>query len=106
MIILKEFIYVLKLIDRLRTQNNWTVDDEKIVENHFNYLKQLQKDQKLILAGKTDGLDDHTFGIVIFEAASYEEALNIMNYDPSIVCGIMQGQLFPYSVALIRDNHK
>lgn len=98
----KQFIYVLKLIPSLLKAEKWTEREEKIVNNHFNKLQGLLADGKLILAGKTADLDENTFGIVILEVESEEEALNIMKSDPAVAEGIMKAELFPYSVALIR----
>lgn len=98
----KQFIYVLKLIPSLYNPNNWTEKDEEIVNRHFRKLQELLKEEKLILAGKTADQDEKTFGIVILEVESEEEAFNIMNNDPSVAEGIMTAELFPYHVALIR----
>jgi len=39
---------------------------------------------------------------VILEVESEDEALAIMNNDPSIAKGVMTAEIFPYHVALIR----
>ncbi|MGI6577187.1 MAG: YciI family protein [Eubacteriales bacterium] len=100
----KQFIYVLKLIPALLKEENWTEKEEAITARHFRKLQSLLKEGKLILAGKTDGLDENTFGIVIFEADSEEEARSIMESDPAVAEGIMKAELFPYRVALIKDS--
>ncbi|AUS94984.1 hypothetical protein CDQ84_17420 [Clostridium thermosuccinogenes] len=100
----KQFIYVLKLIPALLKEENWTAKEEEIVGRHFKKLQELLKKGKLILAGKTDGLDEKTFGIVIFEADSEEEARKIMNSDPAVAEGIMKAELSPYRVALMRES--
>jgi len=53
----RQFIYILKLIPALLDVKNWTVKEEAIVERHFLKLQGLLEEGKLILAGKTDGLD-------------------------------------------------
>lgn len=98
----KQFIYILKLIPNLLNVDNWTAKDEEIVDRHFAKLQELLKEGKLILAGKTAGLDEKTFGIVILEVESEEEAMNIMRNDPTVAEGIMTAELYPYEVALIR----
>ena len=100
----KQFIYVLKLKPFLLTESNWTKEEEAIVDNHFNVLKELQRDGKLILAGRTLNMDEKTFGIVILEVATEEEAKTIMGNDPAVSGGVMTAELFPYKVALIRGN--
>lgn len=99
---MNQYIYVLKPVPRLQKVENWTSMEEETTNRHFSYLKHLKQDGKLILAGKTDGLDELTFGIVVFEASSFEEALSIMEEDPGVKEGIMTATLFPYHVALSR----
>lgn len=98
----EEYIYILKLIPDLLNQENWTEKEEDIVNRHFLKLQDLLAEDKLILAGKTLGLDINTFGVVILEVNSEGEALEIMHSDPAVAEGIMTGELFPYKVALMK----
>jgi len=101
---MKQFIYVLRLIPRLLKESNWTDSDNTVVERHFAHLQSVLAEGKLILAGKTEGLDDKTFGIVIFEAANQESAQEQMLLDPAVQEGVMNAELFPYTVALMRGK--
>lgn len=101
-----EFIYKLIVVDRLFKEENWTKEDEQIVDEHFAHLQSLLIQNKLILAGKTAGLDKNTYGLVLFQADSYEEAQSIMNRDPAIVKGIMTGYLAEYNIALFNKTFK
>lgn len=98
----EQFIYVLKLIPALLQEDRWTEREEKIVGRHFEKLQKLLEEGKLILAGKTSGIDEKTFGIVILEVESQEEAITIMKNDPSVAEGIMTAELFSYKVALMK----
>lgn len=98
----KQFIYVLKLIPYLLDENNWTEREEKIVNKHFVELQELLREGKLVLAGRTLNMDEKTFGIVILEVDSEEEARTIMKNDPAVAEEIMTAELFPYRVALIK----
>lgn len=100
---MKQFIYVLKLSPILIDENNWTEKEQNIVNEHFKSLQRLLKEGKLILAGKTEGQDEKTFGIVIFEAETYEEAYELMKNDPAVKQGVMTAELYPYNVALLRE---
>lgn len=100
----RQFIYVLRLKPALLNEKNWTVKEDAIVEKHFTNLQGLLEEGKLILAGKTEGLDEKTFGIVIIETDSEEEAKLIMKSDPAVEEGIMTAELFPYRVALIKKS--
>jgi len=96
----REYIYVLKLVNRLQAEKNWTEQDNKVVELHFKYLQNLLANDSLVLAGKTDGLDEKTFGIVIFKAFTDEEAKDIMQNDPAVKGKVMEAELSPYKIAL------
>ena len=98
----KQFIYVIKPITTFLKEENWTEVEEDIINRHFNYLVNLKEKGKIILAGKTNGLDNKTFGIVIIETETEEEAMTIMNNDPAILEGIMTAEFYPYRVAIMR----
>ncbi len=82
--------------------SNWTNTDNMIVDQHLSNLKKLLEEGILVLAGRTLEEDDKTFGIVIFEAETDEQAEQIMLNDPAVKGGIMVSELHPYRVALIR----
>ena len=99
----RQFIYVLKLVPSLLIEENWTSHEEKLVDNHFKRLQYLLNTSKLILAGKTDGMDEDTFGIVLLEVETREEAEQIMLSDPAVVGGVMTAKLLSFRTALIRQ---
>lgn len=101
---MKQYLYKLELIERLNKDENWTDKDNQIITDHFQYLTDLLNHKQLILAGRTLNNDDTKFGIVILEVESDEMAEIIMKNDPAIKNGIMNGQLFPYRVALLRES--
>ena len=101
-----DYIYVLKLIDRLVSEENWSNEDQEIVRAHFSNLQRLEKQGTLLLAGKTAGQDKDTMGIVIFKATSMEEANRIMANDPAIKNGIMTGKLWEYNLAILNKEYK
>lgn len=101
-----QFLYKLKLIPRLLDEANWTDDDNNLVYEHFKVLQVLLKENILILAGKTDNLDETTFGLVILQVESEEAARTIMENDPTVKGGIMTAELHPYSVALYNENFR
>ena len=57
-----------------------------------------------IHAGRTTMLDAKTFGLVIFEASSGEEAKRIMESDRAVTDGIMTAEVFPYTIVLRRTE--
>ncbi len=98
----KQFIYTLRLVPRLTNPDNWTEMENEIVGRHFRMLQGLLEEGKLVLAGRTQTMNEKTFGIVILEVESEEEARSIMENDPGVKEGVMMAELFPYRVALSR----
>ena len=98
----QEFIYILKPREDLLLEENWTEKENEAVDRHFAYLEKLKELRILILAGKTKGMDEKTFGIVVLEAENEMEARKRMEEDPGVYTGIMCAELFPYHVALMR----
>ncbi|MED1725613.1 YciI family protein [Brevibacillus parabrevis] len=95
---LQQFLYKLKLVPRLLEPANWT-DRE-----HFRYLQQLLAENRLILAGRTQNMDETTFGIAIFLAESEEAAASVMANDPAVKQEVMTAELYLYRVALYNSQ--
>ena len=55
----------------------------------------------VVLAGRTQTADDTTFGIVIINSDSEEEARQHMESDPAVEGGVMHAELFPFRVAVM-----
>lgn len=101
---MSEYLYKMRLVERLHRETGWTDIDQNIIERHFDYVKGLTEKGVVILAGRTLVEDSRTFGIVIFEADSDEKASEIMNSDPAVAEGIMLGELFPFYISLARKE--
>ena len=99
--VLKQYLYVLRVVPRLRLPEGWTERDNAVVAAHFERLKRLTEEGTVLLAGRTQGLSADDFGLVIFEAASDAEAQALMEADPVVREGLMTARLFPYRVALM-----
>ena len=68
---------------------------------HFDYLKSLLADGKLILGGMTT--DDYA-GYLVIEAANQAEAEKIMAADPAVSGNVYKGELHPFQIALQRET--
>lgn len=102
-----QYIYTIKLIERLHDLKKWTPEDQQAVNKHFEYLKNQMDTGRMILAGRTQNDLKDTFGIVVFNAQDDDDARSFMESDPSIQAGVMIGVLHPYAIALSRfDNIK
>ncbi|MFX1436429.1 MAG: YciI family protein [Promethearchaeota archaeon] len=77
--------------------------ENKIMEEHFYYLKSLLEQKKLFLAGPTL-IPEDPFGLIILEAATEEEAKNLLENDPSIKAEIQKVVDFrPIRLSLMRN---
>jgi uncharacterized protein len=102
----QQFIYVLHLEKSMQDSTTWTPDKMKIAQEHFAHLQKLLTDGVLILGGRTQMPFTKTFGIVVYEADSFEEAKAIAENDPAVKGKIMTVEVYPYKVALMRNCEK
>lgn len=97
---MEQFIYKIKPT-RPNFNESMTKEESEIMGNHFNYLKGLQNEGTLILAGPCL---DAAFGIVVFQSDSIETAQMIMENDPAVKQGIMSAEIHPFKVSLINNT--
>jgi uncharacterized protein YciI len=81
-----------------------TSDEAEVVGRHFEYLRELTAQGRVLLAGRTLATDDSAFGIVVFEADSEAEAREMVAADPAVRHGVMRAQLWPFRVALWSEH--
>jgi len=98
----KQFVIVLRLNPKYQDQKNWTEADNQAVGRHFAKLQQLQKDGKLLFAGRT--LIKESMGVVVLEVETEAEARAIMEADDAVKAGIMSAELLPFQTALMKMN--
>ena len=95
----KEFIYVLRLVPRLRDGKDWTKEDNVASEQQIIRFQEATKSGQLILSGRTSEPGDKTFGIAIFKASDEAAARAFMKADPAVSAGLMTAELHPFAVA-------
>ena len=78
-------------------------EEERLVQEHFEYLRDLAEKGVVLLAGRTQNPGPTGFGIVIFRAASPDEARAVMEADPAVRHGVFRAELYPYAIALLGD---
>ncbi len=108
MILLTEVEYYIAIIKPVREDFliNSTNEDEKIMTKHFEYLKSLLEDEKLVLAGPALN-EQKPFGLVVLHCDSLEKAKEIMANDPSIKSGIQNLKLIePFRLSLYNPPKK
>ncbi|NPE06843.1 MAG: hypothetical protein GNW80_01055 [Asgard group archaeon] len=83
---------------------NPTEKDNEIMGEHFQYLKDLLKKGKLVLAGPVLN-EKKPMGILIFECYSLEEAEALLKNDPSVKAGIqIAKKLEPFKLSLYQKT--
>ena len=79
-----------------------SLQEETVLDLHFDRLKAALADGRLILAGPCL---DAAFGIVVFRAGSEAEAAAFMEGDPAVKEGLMTATLHPFRVSLLEMGH-
>jgi uncharacterized protein YciI len=79
-----------------------TPEEEHVWGLHFERLKRLLAEGKLIMAGPTLGRINT--GITVIEAPDEAAARRIMDEDPAITSGFARGELREYRVSLLRGR--
>ncbi|MHA1244928.1 MAG: YciI family protein [Candidatus Heimdallarchaeota archaeon] len=103
-----EIEHYLAIIKPVREDfiTNSTEEDEKIMVEHFDYLKKLLAAGELILAGPALN-EDKPFGLVILKCNSLEKAKEIMANDPSVKSGVQNLKLVePFRMSLYNPPEK
>lgn len=77
-----------------------TEEEQRIVGEHFAYLKAATEAGTLILAGRT--MEAPIVGICVFEASDREAAERFAQEDPAVREGVFLARVQPYAVALMR----
>ena len=99
-----QFIYVFDPVrpEMITDPDAWTEEDNRIAEQHFAYLKNATEEGTVLLAGRS--LDGQGPAVVIFEAASEEEAYQFMASDPFVANGLMRASMHSFRAALVRET--
>lgn len=98
---LKQFLIILRP-SRDTFLSDSTEDENRIVSEHFEYMKRATERGQAVLVGRTQ--DDPPLGLAIFEAENEDSAKLFMNGDPAVAAGVFTAELRPYSVALMRSH--
>ncbi len=91
----------------LGTRDTWPDDmteaESAVMQKHFEYLRDLTAQKKVLMAGPVLGRDPK-FGLVVLRVASLDEAHDIMKNDPSVQSGLHTYELSEMSVALMAHH--
>jgi len=98
---LTEWIYFLHS-PRENFAETMTDDERAVWVTHFERIKRLFDDGRIVLVGPT--LGPVNTGVCIFEAEDEAAARAFMDEDPAITSGIATGELRPFRVSLLRGR--
>jgi uncharacterized protein YciI len=76
-----------------------TDEESRIVSEHYEYLKQLRAEGRLVLAGPS-AVPGDTFGLGIFDQDDRAEVEAIVAADPAVTCGVMTAEIRPYRISV------
>lgn len=103
---MNEYIYVIRPT-RMGMLTESTLEEDRIVGEHFQYLKRNTEAGIVLLAGRTltDENEPRGMGIAIFRAEDDAAAQEFANNDPAISGGVFQVEIMPYRVALLSETY-
>ena len=78
--------------------NDMTEEEGEIMGIHFEYLKSKFDSKELVLAGPI--LAEGQFGVSVFKANSYDQAMELASNDPAVKEGIMKPGVHPFRIFL------
>jgi uncharacterized protein len=98
----KKLHYFVRLLgNRPGWPEDMTPAEEEIMGEHFEYLKKLVAEKKVVLAGP---VWKPTFGMIILRVDSEAEARAIMADEPSVVKGLHNYEMQEMVLSLLMQN--
>jgi uncharacterized protein YciI len=93
-----EYAIILHVMPRYQADSVWTDEDKAAVGAHFAALQKLQKEGKLVFAGRT--INTASTGFIILKNMTEAEARNVLAEDKAVQRGIMRAEFQPFQTAL------
>jgi len=81
--------------------DNMSAEEEKIMSEHFVYLKGMVFKKKVLMAGPCF---DPVFGLIVLQVDSESEGREIIDNDPSIKSGLMTYKMQPFHLSLMAEH--
>ncbi|MBZ0290371.1 MAG: YciI family protein [Anaerolineae bacterium] len=76
-----------------------TPEEERIMSDHFQYLKNALEAGTMLMAGPCIAGAD-TFGLIVLRVDSKAAAQAFIDGDPSVANGVQQATLYPFRLSL------
>jgi len=88
-------------VQLLGTRDGWpenmAAEEERVMNEHYLYLKDLTFKKKVLMAGPCF---EPVFGLIVLQVRTEEEARDIVDHDPSISSGLMTYKMQPFHLSL------
>ncbi|TFH52122.1 MAG: hypothetical protein E4G91_12095 [Candidatus Zixiibacteriota bacterium] len=97
----KQHYFVRLLGKRPGWPEDMTPEEEEIMGEHFEYLKNLVAEKRVVMAGP---VINPTFGLIILRVESETDAQEIMKHEPSVKKGLHNFEMQPMVLSLLIDN--
>ena len=103
---LKEYLYRIQPVRPEMLFVGPTPEEQAIVSEHAAYLEGLVMEGVASFVGRTTNTETNSFGIIVFQAASEEEARSLMHDDPAVKKRVMRAELFPFRVVFTSQDRE
>jgi len=97
----QHFACVYKAAGQDLLKNGPRPQDMPILQDHVKYMKTLAEQGASVFAGHTLNHDETSFGLLVIKADSEAAARKIMEADPIVHAGLVQGTVIPFGVATV-----
>jgi uncharacterized protein YciI len=96
----QKFVYLFKT-KRDNFMETMTSEEMVVMGGHSAYTKKLSDEGVILMRGVCT---DSSYGIVLFQAESSEEARAIFEADPAVQAGIFHTEVHPFHLAFMASS--
>jgi uncharacterized protein YciI len=97
----RQFLLRLEPVRKDFSLQNLTDDERRIVGEHGAFLKRLQADGRLVIAGQAFDPNRGFWGILVVNAADPGVATEVMNSDPAVKQKMLRGEVIPFRTVMM-----
>lgn len=95
------FAFVYKVSNEDFRKSGPRPEDMPALQGHVKYLRTLAEQGTSLFSGHTLNSDESAFGLLVVRAESEAAARKIMEADPIIHAGLVQGTVIPFGIGTI-----
>jgi uncharacterized protein len=102
----QHYLYLIQAVrPAMVIESESTEWEDKIVGEHFMYLKAQTEKGVFCVVGRTLNSDYSTMGIGVLRANSEVEAWQIAEQDPAVINRVMRLDVLPFSIAMVKSEN-